>query len=296
MPVRRYGRCRPARRSARHGETDALYPLHLVQKVHAIVLSGGSAFGLDAASGAVRYLEERGVGFDVGVARVPIVPSAILFDLGLGRADLRPDAGMGYQACLNASSAPACRGQRGAGTGATVGKVLGMQQAMKSGTGSACLDLDGGLLVGALAAVNAFGDILDPSSGQIIAGARLPGAAGFADTLQVMKAAAKDLPRGFSRSESTVIGVVATNALLTKEGANKVAQMAHDGLARDRPSGAHHASMGTRSSAWLPERSRRTSIWWAHTLRKHSPRQFCVGCAQPQRPVVYPSISSLDGT
>ena len=213
-------------------ETDALYPMHLVQKVHAIVLAGGSAFGLDAASGAVRYLEERGVGFDVGVARVPIVPSAILFDLGLGRADLRPDAGMGYQACLNASSAPPAEGNCGAGTGATVGKILGMQQAMKSGTGSACLDLGDGLLVGALAAVNAFGDILDPSSGQIIAGARLPGAGGFADTLQVMKAAAKELRAGFSRSESTVIGVVATNALLTKEGANKVAQMAHDGLAR----------------------------------------------------------------
>ena len=213
-------------------ETDALYPLHLVQKVHAIVLSGGSAFGLDAASGAVRYLEERGVGFDVGVARVPIVPSAILFDLGLGRADLRPDAVMGYQACLNASSAPPAEGNCGAGTGATVGKILGMQQAMKSGTGSACLDLGDGLLVGALVAVNAFGDILDPSSGQIIAGARSSGAAGFADTLQVMKAAAKKLRAGFSRSESTVIGVVATNALLTKEGTNKVAQMAHDGLAR----------------------------------------------------------------
>ncbi len=221
-------------------ETDALHPMHLVQKVHAIVLSGGSAFGLDAASGAVRYLEERGVGFDVRVARVPIVPAAILFDLGLGRADVRPGPEMGYQACLNASSAPPAEGNVGAGMGATVGKILGMEQAMKSGLGAARLEIGGGVSVAAVVAVNAFGDVIDPQSGQIIAGARSkhlgPIAAGagplFADTLQVMRSFIGRASLGFARRENTVIGVVATNARLTKEQANKVAQMAQDGLAR----------------------------------------------------------------
>jgi L-aminopeptidase/D-esterase-like protein len=153
-------------------QTDALYPMHLVEKVHAIVLSGGSAFGLDAASGAVRYLEERNVGFDVGVARVPIVPSAILFYLGIGRSDIRPDAAMGYQACLNASPAMPVEGNAGAGTGATVGKILGIGQAVKSGIGCARLEIGGGVVVGAIVAVNAFGDIINPDRGKIIAGAR----------------------------------------------------------------------------------------------------------------------------
>jgi L-aminopeptidase/D-esterase-like protein len=139
-------------------ETDAMHTMHLVQRVHAVVLSGGSAFGLDAASGAVRYLEEGGVGYDMGFVKVPIVPSAILFDLGIGRADVRPDAAMGYQACLNASTAPPAEGNLGAGCGATVGKVMGMGQAMKSGIGSASLRLGPELVIGALAAVNAFGD------------------------------------------------------------------------------------------------------------------------------------------
>ncbi len=221
-------------------ETDALHPLHLVERVHAVVLAGGSAFGLDAASGVVRYLEERGVGFDVRVARVPIVPAAILFDLGVGRADIRPDAAMGYQACLNATPDWPAEGNVGAGIGCTVGKILGMGQAMKSGIGAARIDLGRGVVVGAIVAVNAFGDIIDPESGQIVAGARVlekgPLHLGvgpyFADTLQVMKSLVGRTVLGFASRENTVIGVVATNARLNKEQVNKVAQMAQDGLAR----------------------------------------------------------------
>jgi L-aminopeptidase/D-esterase-like protein len=221
-------------------EVDALHPMHLVSKVHGIVLAGGSAFGLEAATGAMRYLEERGVGFDTRVARVPIVPAAILFDLGIGKPDVRPDAAMGYLACQNASSEPPAEGNVGAGTGATVGKVLGVSQCMKSGIGTASLEIGAGVIVGAIAAVNAFGDVIDPSSGQIIAGARSKdvgplhiGAPGyFADTLQVMQTLIGRVILGFGTRENTVIGVVATNARLDKEGTNKVAQMAHDGLAR----------------------------------------------------------------
>jgi L-aminopeptidase/D-esterase-like protein len=230
-------------------ETDALHPMHLVERVHAVVLSGGSAFGLDSASGVVQYLEKRGVGFDVSVARVPIVPAAILFDLAIGRSDVRPDAAMGYRACENASAGPPGEGNVGAGTGCTVGKILGIGQAMKSGIGCASLEIGNGLIVGAIAAVNALGDVVDPASGKIIAGARAPQKGpdrigtpgGFADTLQVMKAFAGRTAMGFASRESTVIGVVATNAALTKEGVNKVAQMAQDGTARAiRPAHTMH--------------------------------------------------------
>jgi L-aminopeptidase/D-esterase-like protein len=221
-------------------ETDALHPVHLVQQVHAVMLSGGSAFGLDSASGAVRYLEERGVGFDVGVVRVPIVPAAILFDLGLGSSHIRPDAEMGYQACLNATSGPVLEGNIGAGTGATVGKILGIGQAMKSGIGTCSLHLGKGVIIGAIAAVNAFGDVLDPKSGEIIAGARSLVLEGkkmgrgdyFADTLAVMQTLHAKTGLAFGRRANTVIGVVATNARMNKEQINKVAAMAQDGLAR----------------------------------------------------------------
>lgn len=221
-------------------ETDALHPIHLVNVVHGVVLSGGSAFGLDSASGVVRYLEERGVGFDVRVAKVPIVPAAILFDLGIGLADVRPGPEMGYQACLNASTDPPAEGNVGAGTGATVGKILGMQHAMKSGIGTASLAIGGGIYVGAIAAVNVFGDVIDPATGEIIAGARLvhtgPLKIGkgpyFADTLEVMRSLTGRTVLGFASHEHTAIGAVATNAKLTKEQTNKVAQMTHDGLAR----------------------------------------------------------------
>jgi L-aminopeptidase/D-esterase-like protein len=221
-------------------ETDLLHPMHLVHHVHAIVLAGGSAFGLDAASGVMCYLEERKVGFDTRVTSVPIVPSAILFDLGLGDANIRPDAEMGNQACLAASTEPPAEGNAGAGAGATVGKVLGMGQAMKSGIGTAALEIGSGVIVGAIMAVNCFGDVVDPANGQIIAGARSAeigplriGAPGyFADTQKVMTSLIGRTTIGFASRESTVIGVVATNARLDKAETNKVAQMAHDGLAR----------------------------------------------------------------
>jgi L-aminopeptidase/D-esterase-like protein len=221
-------------------ETDALHPMHLVQQVHAVMLSGGSAFGLDSATGAVRYLEERGVGFDVGVARVPIVPAAILFDLGLGSSHIRPDAEMGYQACLNAANGPVLEGNVGAGMGATVGKILGIGQAMKSGIGTCSLHLGKGVIIGAIAAVNAFGDVLDPKTGGIIAGARTLVPEGqqmghgeyFANTLAIMKTLHAKTRLAFGRRANTVIGVVATNAQLNKEQVNKVAAMAQDGLAR----------------------------------------------------------------
>jgi len=221
-------------------ETDLLSPLHLVEKVHGVVLAGGSAFGLDAAGGVMRYLEEQGIGFNAGVARVPIVPAAIIFDLGVGRADVRPDAGMGYQACLNASDAPPLEGNVGAGTGASVGKILGMGQAMKSGIGTTAMDIGGGICVGAIVVVNSFGDVLDIESGKTLAGARtlragpirVGGEDYFAGTLEVMKTLAGRTILGFAGRQNTVIGVVATNARLNKEETNKVAQMAQDGLGR----------------------------------------------------------------
>jgi L-aminopeptidase/D-esterase-like protein len=221
-------------------ETDALRPMHLVDKMHAVVLAGGSAFGLDASSGVMRYLEERKAGFDAGVARVPIVASAILFDLGIGNPKVRPDAAMGYKACESASPNPPANGNVGAGTGATVGKIFGMGQAMKSGVGTASLHIGGGLVVGALVAVNAFGDVVDPITNLIIAGARplkkgpvvLGGHGRFANTLEIMKTLPGRTILEFASRQNTVIGVVATNARLNKEEVNKIAQMAQDGLAR----------------------------------------------------------------
>jgi L-aminopeptidase/D-esterase-like protein len=188
----------------------------------------------------VRYLEERGVGFDVRVARVPIVPAAILFDLAIGESGVRPDADMGYQACLNASADPPAEGNIGAGTGATVGRILGLAGAMKTGIGTASLEIGSGVLVGAIVAVNVFGDVIDPETGQIVAGARVvqkgPIKVGkgpyFADTLCVMESLIGRTMLGFAARENTAIGIVATNAKLNKEQINKVAQMAQDGLAR----------------------------------------------------------------
>jgi L-aminopeptidase/D-esterase-like protein len=221
-------------------ETDLLRPMHMVNQIHAIVLAGGSAFGLEAASGVMQYLEEQGVGYNAGITRVPIVPAAILFDLGIGDPNIRPDAGMGYRAAQKASSEPPAEGNVGAGTGCTVGKILGGGQAMKSGIGTACLEIGGGVKVGAIVAVNAFGDVINPQKNQIIAGARATkvgplkiGAEGyFADTLKVMQSLAGRTILSFASRANTVIGVVATNAKLDKNETNKVAQMAHNGLAR----------------------------------------------------------------
>jgi L-aminopeptidase/D-esterase-like protein len=220
-------------------ETDLLRPMHMVEKIHAVVLAGGSAFGLDAASGVMRYLSEKKIGFNAGVARVPIVPAAILFDLGVGKPNVYPDAEMGYQACLNAVSGHIEQGSVGAGTGATVGKILGIGQAMRSGIGTASMEIGGGIQIGALIAVNAFGDVVDPSSQKIVAGARpvkkgvmkIGGNDHFADTLSIFRTMVGRTILKFASMQNTVIGVVTTNARLTKVEVNKVAQTAHNGLA-----------------------------------------------------------------
>lgn len=212
-------------------ETDLLGTSHLVNQVTAVLLTGGSAFGLDAAAGVMRYCEENKMGLNTGLGIVPIVPAAVLFDLGIGDPKVRPDGEMGYQACLNASSDPPAEGNVGAGTGATVGKILSPKMATKSGIGTASIDLGGGGKVAALVAVNAFGDVIDPESGQVIAGAR--GIKGYADTCKVMKSFVGKKVMGLASGPSnTVIGVVATNIKLNKEGVTRVAQMAHNGLAR----------------------------------------------------------------
>ena len=211
-------------------EMDALSPMHLVPHVHAVLLAGGSAFGLDAAGGVMRYLEEHGIGFDVQVTHVPIVPAAILFDLRLGDYRARPDAQMAYQACLRATSGPIEEGSVGAGTGATVGKLLGMPHATKSGLGTTALELNGGLRVAALVAVNAFGDVRDPATSRVLAGMRTaPESREFADTAAAMRRGTS--PDGY-RAENTTLAVVATNARLTKLQATKMAQVAQHGLVR----------------------------------------------------------------
>lgn len=211
-------------------ETALLAPVNTVERVHAVVLAGGSAFGLDAATGVVRYLEERGVGFDVGIAKVPIVPAAVLFDLGVGgKPQIRPGADCGYQAARTATSGAIALGNVGAGAGATVGKSAGPGRAMKGGIGTAAIELPGGLVVAALMAVNAVGDVIDPATGEVVAGVRGEDGKSLADARQLLRSGA--LVRGRA-GRNTTIGIVATNARLTKTEATKVAQMAHDGLAR----------------------------------------------------------------
>ncbi len=208
-------------------ETDLLDPVNAVQRIHAVVIGGGSAFGLDAACGVMRWLEAKGRGVEDGPVRVPLVCGAVLFDLPVGRADVRPDAAAGAAACEAASTAAVPEGSVGAGTGATVGKLLGLERATKSGLGSASLALAGGVTVGALVAVNAAGDVVDPASGAVLAGPRLPGG-GFARTAEWLR----DHPPEVGIGANTTLAVVATDAVLSKPEAAKVAQMAHDGLAR----------------------------------------------------------------
>lgn len=220
-------------------ETDLLDPENTVERVHAVVLSGGSAFGLAAADGTVRYLEEAGIGYPVGPFRVPIVPAAILFDLGVqGPGAVRPGPECGHRAAAAASSDPVRRGNRGAGSGATVGKSRGMGRAMKGGIGSASLRFADGLVVAALIAVNAVGDVVNPADGTVIAGVR-DDDGGLADSRRLLLEPRSDPAAGPgaendspSPGANTTIGVVAVNAPLTKAEANKVAAMAHDGLAR----------------------------------------------------------------
>ncbi|MBI3950114.1 MAG: P1 family peptidase [Acidobacteria bacterium] len=214
-------------------ETDLINPGNLVEKVHAVLLAGGSAFGLDAASGVMQYLEERNIGFDVqmpNIPKIPIVPAAILFDLGVGDPTIRPTKEAGYKACQAASTGPVAEGNVGAGAGATVGKMLGLKWAMKGGVGTAGIKLADGIVVGAIVAANAWGDVRDPASGQILAGTRSPDGKGFANVIEKLKAGAK--LESLLQAHNTTIGVVATNVALTKAQATKVAQMAHDGLAR----------------------------------------------------------------
>jgi L-aminopeptidase/D-esterase-like protein len=214
-------------------ETDLLDPANSVDKVNAVSLSGGSAFGLDVAQGVVRYLEERKIGWPVGSSGVvPIVPAAILFDLGFGgKPQVRPTAECGYQAAEAATSGPVAEGNVGAGAGATVGK-MGMGRPMKGGLGSAAITLPNGLVVGALVAVNAVGDIVDPRTGQVVAGVRTEDGKGLADVRTLLRSGAllrRPPPRP---GENTTIGIVATNARLTKAEVNRVALMADDGFAK----------------------------------------------------------------
>lgn len=211
-------------------EIALLDPINTVQRVHGIVLAGGSAFGLDTATGVMRYLEEQDIGYPTRVAKVPIVPAAILFDLGVGDDPrIRPGPGCGYRAATSATAGVVAEGNVGAGAGATVGKLAGSDRAMKAGVGTAAIVMDDGLTVAALVAVNAVGDIIDPETGQIVAGVRNPDGSGLADVRRLLRSGHVP-PAGGARN--TTIGVVATNADLTKVEVTKVAQMAHDGLAR----------------------------------------------------------------
>jgi L-aminopeptidase/D-esterase-like protein len=211
-------------------ETDLLHPLNAVDKVNGVVLSGGSAYGLDAAQGVVRYLEERNVGWKVAAGVVPIVPAAILFDLGFGGdARIRPTADCGYKAAAAAHAGPVEEGNVGAGAGATVGKVAGGRP-MKGGIGSAAIALPNGLVVGAIAAVNAVGDVVDPATGQVVAGVRTADGKRLADARTLLRSG--DLGRGATPGQNTTIGLVATNARLSKSDINRVALMADAGLAR----------------------------------------------------------------
>lgn len=213
-------------------EMDVMNPLHITDRIHAVVLAGGSAFGLESASGVRRFLEHKGVGFETGAAKVPLVPCAILYDLGIGKASARPTREMGEAAAAAATDKPVAEGAVGAGTGATVGKVFGMRQAMKSGLGSATVNLEGAyskVMVSALAAVNAAGDVVDPDTGKIIAGARKsPTSREFADSARAILGGAQ---AGFRRENTTLV-VVATNAQLDKVQATKLAQLANLGMAR----------------------------------------------------------------
>lgn len=210
-------------------ETDLLDPINLVEKVHAICLCGGSAFGLDAATGVMQYLEEQHTGLDVGVAKVPIVPAAVLFDLALGNPNVRPDKQMGYEAAAAAAEEPFKTGNWGAGCGATVGKLAGQDFCMKGGLGSAALTMENGVVIGAVVAVNAVGDVRHPSTGKIIAGPYDKKTGIILDSMELVE---RNYQAAIPPGTNTTIGVIATNANLTKAGAKKVAQMAQDGYAR----------------------------------------------------------------
>lgn len=210
-------------------DISCLNPVNLVPSAQAVYLGGGSAYGLDGAAGVMQYLEEQGCGFDVGVGVVPIVPGAVLFDLPVGRADIRPDKEMGYRACLNATDSFNSMGNTGAGTGASVGKIKGCDFCMKGGLGTASRKV-GDLIVGAIVAVNCYGDVIDPSTGTIIAGVLTEKKNRFARTMSIISGPSGAGNNAFTGN--TTIGCIATNAVLNKQGATKTAMMAHDGFAR----------------------------------------------------------------
>jgi L-aminopeptidase/D-esterase-like protein len=210
-------------------ETALLGPGNLVERVHAVLLSGGSAFGLDASAGVMRYLEEQGIGFKLGPATIPIVPATILFDLNLITGEVRPGPEDGYKACAARSNGAVPEGSVGAGTGATVAKALGMKRAIKGGIGTASLELQGGVVVGAIVAVNAYGGVTDHRAGRVLAGPRRDDGAGFHDPVDLLIRGDGESPS--SPMTNTTIGVVATNAALTKDQAHFLARVSHDGLA-----------------------------------------------------------------
>ena len=210
-------------------ETDLLHPLATLEVVHALLLTGGSAFGLAAADGVMRWLEEHGHGVPVGPARIPIVPAAVLFDLWVGDARIRPDAAAGHAACVAAGNNAPAQGSVGAGAGASVGKLFGIERAMKGGIGTASIKV-GAISVAALVAVNAIGDVVDPATGRVIAGARDASGRHPRNTLAAL--CAGDLPAPLMAGMATTLGIVATDARLSKAQTNKLASMAHDGLAR----------------------------------------------------------------
>ncbi len=212
-------------------QMEALMGFHLVNEVHAVCLTGGSSFGLDAGGGVMEFLEEQGRGFDVTITRVPIVPTAVIYDLSVGNCRVRPDKAMGYAACRAARPEAQGDGSLGAGTGASVGKLLGIKHATKGGLGTSFLEGPEGLRVGALAVVNALGDVVDPATGEILAGARTtPDSREFADSIHLLRQGV--VRQRFGEPSNTTLGVVATNARLTREQAQKIAQMGHNGLAR----------------------------------------------------------------
>lgn len=211
-------------------ETDLLLPTNMVDRIHAIVLTGGSAFGLDVACGVMRRLEEEGIGLDTGGGiLVPIVPAAVLYDLNVGSSSIRPDAHWGYEACKNAKSLPVVQGNIGAGTGATVGKVMGINRAMKGGLGSFTMSLPGGIIIAALTIANAVGDVIDPRTGSILAGTRGERKGEFLDSSRLLR---EQSSLTIFPGTNTTLAVVATNASFSKTELTKIVQMAHDGLAR----------------------------------------------------------------
>lgn len=213
-------------------QVDSLHSFHAVDEVHAVLLSGGSAFGLDAAAGVMQYLEEKGIGYQTSAAKVPIVPTAIIYDLGLGNGQIRPDKEMAYRACLASHSGGVAEGSVGVGAGASVGKLMGIALATKGGVGTSARLLANGIIVGALVVVNAFGDVIDPQSGAILAGARDPNnPQRFINSSKMIREGLR-IPQRGTAFQNTTLGVVATNVRLTKRQAIKVAQMAHSGLVR----------------------------------------------------------------